>query len=137
MRSAAVLTVIALALGSVGCGREGRHDVKLSFEQIASIAAEGSLLAGDVARDRTKVTFVRVHGEELSAQAEHEAEKLNDAPVDPRLKARIQVAIKLAGNIGSAIDDLRVSPQDVQQARQSELKLRHFAAVARKLADST
>lgn len=37
-------------------------------------------MADDVARQRSKVTFVRVHGAELSAQAEHEAEKLKDDP---------------------------------------------------------
>ena len=46
-------------------------------------------MAGDLARGRTKTTFVRVHGAELSAQAEHEAEKLNDDPVSPELKAPV------------------------------------------------
>ena len=40
-------------------------------------------MADDLARGRTKTTFIRVHGGELSAQAQHEAEKLNDDPVAP------------------------------------------------------
>jgi hypothetical protein len=109
--------------------------VRAGIEQLASISAEGSLMADDLARGRTKTTFVRVHGAELSAQAEHEAEKLNDDPVSPGLQASIEVAIKLSSDIGGAIDDLRVSPQDRGQARQDEAKLRHWANEARALAE--
>jgi predicted outer membrane protein len=130
-----LLSVAAVtALWLSGCGQESRHDVlQQSFAQIASIAAEGSLMADDVARDRTKVTFVRVHGNDLSAQAQHEAEKLNDAPAPPDLKGHVQVAIKLAADIGGAIDDLRTSPQDRAQARQARGKLSHWAAEMRRL----
>lgn len=92
-------------------------------------------MANDLARGRTKTTFVRVHGAELSAQAEHEAEKLNDAPVSADLQSPIEAAIELSSDIGGAIDDLRVSPQDRQQARQDEAKLRHWADEARTLAE--
>ncbi|MEA2435831.1 MAG: hypothetical protein QOF65_387 [Thermoleophilaceae bacterium] len=93
-------------------------------------------MADDLARGRTKTTFVRVHGEELSAQAEHEAEKLNDAPVDPALHARIEKAIGLASEVGGSIDDMRVSPHDRQQARQAEQDLKKWADEANKIADS-
>jgi hypothetical protein len=126
----------ALALPLTGCGRETRHDVRISIEQISSIAAEGALMADDLSKGRTKTTFFRVHGEELSAQAEHESEKLNDAPIAPDLDARRQRAINLASDIGGAIDDMRVSPQDRTQARENELKLQRWADEARKIADS-
>jgi hypothetical protein len=134
------LVVVGLlaALGAplAGCGRETQHDVRISMEQIASISAEGALMADDLARGRTKTTFVRVHGNDLSSQAEHEAEKLNDDPVAPELKGRIQQAIKLAGDAGGRIDDLRTSPNDRQQALQAERDLRRFADEAQKLAQS-
>jgi hypothetical protein len=135
-RALALASVAALAWPLAGCGRETNHDVRLSIEQIASISSEGSLMADDLARGRTKTTFVRVHGEELSSQAEHEAEKLNDAPVDPALHARIDKAIGLASEIGGSIDDMRVSPQDRQQARQAQQDLKKWADEATKLADS-
>lgn len=93
-------------------------------------------MADGLARGRTKTTFVRVHGAELSAQAEHEAEKLGDDPVSPDLKRPIQVAIQLAADIGGAIDALRVSPGDPQQARQEEAKLRDWAQKAATLAET-
>jgi len=93
-------------------------------------------MADDLSRDRTKITYVRMHGEELSSQAEHEAEKLNDAPIDPALRDRVDKAIGLAGEIGGGIDDLRVSPQDRQKAAQTKDDLQQWADEARKLADS-
>jgi hypothetical protein len=137
MRRAVVLALIAvLAAPLAGCGRETRHDVRAGVEQLASMAAEGSLMAEDLARGRSKTTYLRVHGEELSSQAEHEAEKLNDAPVAPDLRAPIKRAIKLSSEIGGAIDDMRVSPGDRQQARKSQQDLHRWADEASKLAGS-
>jgi hypothetical protein len=135
-RAAALAAALALALPLAGCGNETNHDVRVSIEQIASIGSEGSLMADDLARGRTKTTYVRVHGEELSSQAEHEAEKLNDAPVDPALHARIDKAIGLSSEIGGAIDDMRVSPGDRQVARQAQQNLKKWADEAQKIASS-
>ena len=93
-------------------------------------------MADDLARGRTKTTFVRVHGAELSAQAEHEAEKLNDDPVAPSLKGPIETAVTLASDIGGAIDEMRVSPQDREQARGDQIKLHHWALQAGALAEA-
>ena len=136
-RRALVPTVaLVLAIGLMACGNESRHDVKQSVEQISSISSEGAIMADDLARGKTKTTFVRVHGEELSAQAEHEAEKLNDAPADPDLHEPIEKGIELSADIGGAIDDLRVSPQDSEAARKSAGDLRRWADEAQKLAEA-
>jgi hypothetical protein len=113
----------------------GHEGVRASIEQLASISVEGALMASDLARGRTKTTFVRVHGAELSAQAEHEAEKLNDAPVSPGLRSSVEAAIELSSDMGGAIDDMRVSPHDREQAGQDEVKLRGWADEARTLAE--
>ena len=93
-------------------------------------------MADDLVRQRTTTTFVRVHGDELSAQAQHEAEKLNDDSIPKDLKARAQAAIKLASEIGGAIDELRTSPQDRGQDRRDGAKLRHWSAEAYRIANS-
>src|SRR5258707_15027971 len=111
-RPLTVLVAIVLAAPLTACGRASSTGVRAGIKQLASISAEGALMAEDVARGRTKSTFVRVHGAELSAQAQHEAEKLNDDPVASRLQQPIHTAIELAADISGAIDDLRVSPQD-------------------------
>jgi hypothetical protein len=129
-----LLVPVAVSIGA--CGRAGKQGVRAGIEQLASISAEASLMAEDLARGRTKTTFVRVHGAELSAQALHEAEKLNDDPVQPGLKAPIETAITLASDIGGAIDDMRVSPQDRQKAREDQAKLQHWASKTRALAET-
>jgi hypothetical protein len=134
-RRTAALVLICLATALAACGRASSTGVQAGIKQLASISAEGALMADDVARRRSKVTFVRVHGAELSAQAEHEAEKLNDDPVAPKLEQPIHTAIELSADISGAIDDLRVSPQDRGQARESERKLRHWADEASELAE--
>jgi hypothetical protein len=135
-RRTAALVLICLVTPLAGCGRASSTGVRAGIEQLASISAEGALMADDVVRGRTKTTFVRVHGAELSAQAEHEAEKLNDDPVAAKLKRPIHTAIELSADISSAIDDLRVSPHDREQARESKRKLLHWADEAGKLAES-
>jgi predicted outer membrane protein len=133
---ALALAVVLLAATVGGCGRETNHDVQQSILQISSIASEGAIMADDLASDRSKITYVRVHGEELSSQAEHEAEKLNDAPVAPELRDRVKKAVALAGQIGGGIDNLRTSPQDRHQAFDTVHQLLHWSDEARKLADS-
>ena len=135
-RVLAALLLVPVTISIGACGRAGKQGVRAGVEQLASIAAEGALMAGDVARGRTKTTFVRVHGAELSAQAEHEAEKLNDDPVAPSLKASIEVAITLASDIGGALDELRVSPQDRPQAREDQVKLQRWALKATGVAET-
>jgi hypothetical protein len=136
VRSLAIVLLVPVVIATGGCGRAGKTGVKAGIVQIASISAEGALIAEGVARARTKTTFVRVHGDELSAQAEHEAQKLSDDPVSPALKPPIEKAVKLAADIGGAIDDLRVSPHDPQQAREDEAKLRVWAQQAAALAET-
>jgi len=77
------LRLVSTLVFGAGCGRVGGRGVQAGIEELASISAESALIADDLARARTKTTFVRAHGAELSAHAQHEAEKLNDAPVAP------------------------------------------------------
>lgn len=80
-------------------------------------------MALDAAEDRTKVTFERVELRDLGEDAEHEAEKLNDAqpqPANAVVKAR---AVKLAQDISAALADLQVAPADRTIARRVQLRL--------------
>jgi hypothetical protein len=135
-RVSSLLSAIAIAMSFGACGHAHKPGVRAGIEEIASIAAESALMADDLARGRSKITFIRVHGAELSAQAQHEAEKLNDDPVAPSLKSPVQSAITLASDVGGAIDEMRVSPQDRQQAGEDEAKLHEWALKARKLAET-
>jgi hypothetical protein len=123
-RRVPVLLCLAAAGLLAGCGGPITDDeLQRGIETLGATAAEGRLVALDVAEDRTKVTFVRVEARDLAEDAEHEAEKLNDARAQPgneRVKAD---AVALAIEIDSALGDLQVFPADRQRARRAAQRL--------------
>ena len=130
---AAALAVSALA---GGCGGDMRRDeLNRSIESIQSSAGDGELTAFEVARNRTKNTFVRVHARELSEDVDHEAEKLNDAFAKPDVKPYKQRAIELADQVSDALGRLQTSPEDDEVARQVRQQLRDLADQAQQLRD--
>ncbi|MEY2514703.1 MAG: hypothetical protein QOJ89_2061 [bacterium] len=108
----------------VGCGGPMTDDeLQRGIQTLGATASEGRLVALDAVEDRTKVTFERVELRDLGDDAEHEAEKLNDAqpqPANAAIKAR---AVKLAQDISSVLGDLQVAPADRQVARRVQLRL--------------
>lgn len=128
----AVLLLVAPMLG--GCNELQPEELARGVETLHSIAAEGSLIADGVARRRTKTTFVRVHGAELSEAAEHEAEKLNDSQRPASLDGYVRRAIEIAQAESDAIDSLRIAPKDTAEAEQQAAVLRKTAGEAAKLA---
>src|SRR3954468_9152550 len=99
-RSTVVLALLAATVAGAGCGGAMQPDeLSRSIGTLESAAAEGALLAGDVARDRTKASFARAHARELGETVEHEAEKLSDADADGVVAARKARAVALAGRI--------------------------------------
>jgi hypothetical protein len=125
LRVVGMAAPIALALAFGGCGDLQVDELTRGVKTLRSIASEGSLMADDVARDRTKATFVRVHGAELSDAAGHEAEKLNDAKRSPDLDHAVREAIQIAQAESDAIDQLRVAPGNRTQAEGARAELRH------------
>ena len=80
-------------------------------------------MALDASEDRTKVTFVRVELRDLGDEAEHEAEKLNDAQAKAANAAAKTQAVKLARDISAALGDLQVAPADRRLAYRVQLRL--------------
>jgi hypothetical protein len=124
MRSMALIAIAVAALVAAGCGGPMTNDeLQRGVQTLGATAAEGRLVALDAVEDRTKVTFVRVELRDLGDDADHEAEKLNDAQAQPdnaRVKAQ---AVKLAQDISAALGDLRVAPADRLTARRVQLRL--------------
>ena len=136
MRRAVSITLIAAALAAAGCGGPiGNDELQRGVQTLGATAAEGRLVALDAVEDRTKVTFVRVELRDLATDAEHEAEKLNDAQAEPgnaRVKAR---AVKLAQDISAALGDLQVAPADRAIARRVQLRLDALSKQADRLTE--
>ena len=125
-------TLVALAVGGCGGPIKGA-ELRRGVQTLGSDAAEGALLARDVLLDRTKTTFVRVRARELGEDADHEAEKLNDAQSTSQGRRDKQQAIALATGISNAVGDLQVSPANRKVAASAARDLRQLADRAQKL----
>jgi hypothetical protein len=135
-RRAVAGMVVAGALCFCGCGGPMQpEELARSIQTLESSAAEGALLADDVARDRTKATFVRAHARELGETVIHEAEKLNDAEAEADVAAAKARAIELADQISSELGRIQVAPDSETEGRGAEESLTRLGERAGKLAD--
>jgi hypothetical protein len=125
-----------LAASVSGCGGPiTPGELSRSIETLESTAAEGAMLAGDVADDRTKATFARAHARDMSDVVVHEAEKLNDAEADQSDVAAAKThAVDLADKIDTALGQIQVAPDDAPGARKSETQLDSLSKQAGDLA---
>jgi hypothetical protein len=136
LRPAHLAVAVAAAVAVCGCGGPIEHDeLERGVATLGATAAEGRLVALDVVEDRTKTTFVRVHSAALADDAQHEAEKLNDAEARPELVARKAEAVRIAQAIDAALGDLRVSPSDRRVAHAVERRLDALSRQADRLAE--
>jgi len=131
----ALFVCVAAALG--GCGGPMTPDeLSRSIQTLESTSAEGALLADDVADDRTKATFARVHARDLSDVVTHEAEKLNDADANrPDVAAAKTRAVDLADKIDTALGTIQVAPDSESQAASAGHQLSRLSKQAGKLAE--
>jgi hypothetical protein len=134
VRATALTLLLAATLA--GCGGPIRsEELGRSVQTLESSAAEGALLARDVARDRTKATFARAHSRDLSETVDHEAEKLHDASADGGVAAAKARAVSLAGAISQALGDLATAPDSEDAGRQAGAALTRLAYRAGRLAE--
>jgi hypothetical protein len=120
--AAAVAAVAASIL--IACGGAMRpEELARSIDTLSSSAAEGSLLASDVARHRTKATFARARARELGEVVDHEAEKLSDATPRKGIRDEKLAAVNLADGISQALGQIQISPDDSDTALEAERKL--------------
>jgi hypothetical protein len=128
-----------MALGAVGAAAAGcggpikRDELERGVETLGSTAEEGRLIGRDVARDRSKNTFVRVQARALAEQADHEAEKLADADATGGVASIKSRAVKLAEDISDALGDLQVMPGDRATGADVAGRLTRLAGDARTL----
>ena len=134
-----VLVALSGAISLIGCGGPMQRDeLARSVETLESTAAEGALLANQVARDRSKATFVRAHARDLGETAEHEGEKLNDAEAEPQggvAPAKVK-AIELADEISAALGRIQTAPDDEAEGGAAEKELTTLSEEAGRLAES-
>jgi hypothetical protein len=131
-----VLALLAAAVLCGGCGGPMQPDeLKRSIGTLESASAEGALLANGVARDRTKVTFARVHARDLGETVDHEAEKLHDASAEGQVAVRKAAAVDLAGRISQALGQIETTPDSEQEGRSAEDALTRLGNRASRLSE--
>jgi hypothetical protein len=117
VRVALVLITFALA----GCGVP--HDQPKQADEVASVAAEGSLLAHDASEGSTTETFTREHAKALRKLLE----KLRPAIEHDDLA-------EIAAKVDAMLTALGEEPGDRQRAGTLERSLEHAATSAEELA---
>lgn len=94
---------------------------------LESIAAEGSILARQVAEERTKTTFARVRARELADDVDHESEKIADATPEADQVGRRDRTVELADRVGAALGELQTFPDEPGRAAGIESDLERLA----------
>jgi outer membrane murein-binding lipoprotein Lpp len=129
------LAVLAAVLVA-GCEPLGPDELRREVQTIQSTAAEGSVLADQVAAQNSKRTFTRVQARELSDAAGHSAERLTDAHPADGLEQQTERAISLAEDTSTAIGDVETAPDDAAGAARAADRLRELARQSEQLAAS-
>ncbi len=135
---AVAVAIAGLGVGVAGCGGGALDADTLAKEvdAVASLAAEGALLADGAARARTTRAFTRVHADELVATATEEANKLKTSAVPRGLDRRAADAARLASEVATLIERLARAPGDREAASRIAVELDEAAAAAKRLGAS-
>jgi hypothetical protein len=122
---------MALLLAIAGCGGSStltEKTLQKQDETVHSAAAEGKLLASDVARDRTTEPFARVHSGDLADQAKAVAKKMREAEAAPGLERERRQVLVRATRVERALEQLHAAPTDQELARRIEAELGRLAS---------
>ncbi len=113
--------LLAVVLVGTACGVPGSSAEQA--DEIASVAAEGELLAHDAAEGETFNAFTQVHARALAERLQ----QLEPEVADERIGSLLARALRL-------LDELARAPDDRQGAVRLERKLASTADAAEKLA---
>ena len=115
MRGNAVALPLVLALVVVAaCGPP--QSLEKQAEEVASVAAEGSILAHDAAEGDTTAAFTRVHGEALKQKLAEVQTVIEDRPL-----------AAVAASVSQDLETLAASPGDRRSAVLLERRLARSA----------
>jgi hypothetical protein len=128
MRLAVLALTVILAAGCGGGGGTlSEKALTKENETVQSAAAEGALLASDVARGRTTERFARIHAEKLAEQARKAAEALRSGKPAAGLDDERRRAVSSAETVEHALDELHADPANRDLARRVESELQELS----------
>jgi hypothetical protein len=125
LRRLSFLTIAAsLLLAGCNGGTVDRHALTKDAATLDSIACEGALLAGDVARGRTTSYFAREQAEELRIQSSNFADALSKRKSLPSIEQRVRAKARHAAVLATVLQRLHDHPSDHAVGAEVELRLR-------------
>ena len=130
----ALLLLLVPACG--GSGELSAEQFKKQAESIQSFAAEGALLARDVADGKSTANFTRVHAGELAASAAKLEQTLTSAQPAPDVESELARAVELAERVAATLKELERSPGNAAAARRVQGELEVAAKQAEELASA-
>jgi hypothetical protein len=128
------LIVLPFVLAACGGGALDSASFQKEAESIQSVAAEGALLARDVAEGRSVSTFARVRASELGQEAESLARELDRADATAEVRTKLPQAVRLSRAVAAALARLASDPDDHGRARRIAAELEEAADSAADLA---
>ena len=106
-----MLLAASLLAGCNG-GTVDKHALTNDSSTLDSIACEGALLAGDVARGRTTTYFAREQAEELQIQSSNLADALAKRKTLPSIEQRVRAKARHAAVVAAVLQRLHDHPSD-------------------------
>ena len=106
------ICVVAFVVAGCNGGTVDRHALTNDAVTLDSIACEGALLAGDVARGRTTTYFAREQAEELRIESSNLADALSRRKALPSIERRVREKAKHAAVLAATLQRLHDHPSD-------------------------
>ncbi len=129
------LLLAACAATLAGCRGGAVTDWRLQqdAESLASLAADGELLADEAAKGEATGPFTRVHSQELSKEAAQLADVLGSAEPNAGLEGPTAQLVATARSTARRLEQLHAHPDDEELARRLADALGKLADRAEKI----
>ena len=126
MNTRRLIPVLLAASLLAGCngGTVDKHALTNDSSTLDSIACEGALLAGDVARGRTTTYFAREQAEELQIQSSNLADALAKRKTLPSIEQRVRAEARHAAVVAAVLQRLHDHPSDHRVGAEVARRLR-------------
>ena len=112
LRGLLLACLLVAALTGCNGGTVDRHALTNDAATLDSIACEGALLAGDVARGRTTTYFAREQAEVLRVQSANFADALSRRKTVPAIEVRVRQKAKHAAALAAVLQRLHDHASD-------------------------
>ena len=134
VRRCLAATGAAVLLSGCNGGTVDQQALKHDSKTISSLATEGGLFAGEVAKGESTGPFTRIQSDNLGTLAANLADSLGRRKTSPGIEFKVRKAANLAAQVAEQFKALHDHPTDRAVARSVQHALGPLADEADKLA---